>query len=1235
MDIRKKRLQLNNEQQAAAFCAENAVVAAGAGSGKTMVLANRFAWLLTEKGYNVDEILTLTFTKKAAAQMFRRIYSLLTEIAEEESGIKAERARKALDNFVHARIQTLDSYSAAIVKQYAPRYGISPDFTVDQERCSQIAIEISLPFLITHRRNPAIERLYSNKRPNDIARYIFADVMLNYCRIDKPRDFMADVKTQFDIICYEWKKQSKIITDLLNETKIIVSEDKDMHPDLTLLTEKNINTTIPSAEEMQKYFEFILKLPIKSCIEKSESHPIQKQMITILRYLSELIDIDLRKGRRTENKARFKEIKENIKNNIFGQFSSLAVSCLQAGLIISIMSLFSELQELYLERKRSEGVLTFHDVANLSKTILLEQHDIRQNEKESFKAIMIDEFQDNNELQKDLLFLLAEKQEVLNNGIPGARDLTLGKLFFVGDEKQSIYLFRGADVSVFRNLKNELKSEDLPLKINYRSAPALIGAFNAIFGGSDFDPTGKAQLSTAPSVFVPSIDNNSLYSYEAQYTPLTAVVEGEGKLTICILNKNDDGDNEGDTDSDEDTRLYADENEALFVAQKIHQLINEKNYQPNDIAVLFRTRTPQYYFEKHLRYLNISYTCEDINDFFYGGPVNDIMSVLRLAAHPLDSASYAEMLRSPFAGLSLAGTAVCLSVFNNAENPVVFDNEPLNFLDETDSEKYKHGQNIFSSIREKAVTESISSLITELWYKEGYRYETEWNPSTNVYSELYDYLFHRAVKTDAANEGLASFTDSMRKRRDSGGRLTNIEIPLERPGAVHLMTIHKSKGLEFPVVFLCGCGRTSQSDKSEDVFFTEKTGVVFSPPLPESCDSIKNIRKNFLWEQSIHEKKQKDTAELRRLLYVGMTRAEKELYLTGSLEIKDIADSGVFSDTLKNYIERKYEDNENSIPGDCILNNDTFFGLFLPSIVSRISQGFFNLEEIPVYTEEDIKKQETNPKYLSGNHLPNTKEGLSEYIKKAGPLYKKAKKIKTPELPNNHITPVSLKDKDGISSQADSLGRSFVISREFSGEKADDVFEKVDSLLAKFSKTEDEAYGKFNSGSFGTIAHICVEALLSGKEPVFPPQLSGSVSPAEFDALFAAGKESASRFVRSPLGKIAEKAKLRENEFSFRSLVKNGDGREIFINGTIDLFFEDAEFIHVVDFKTDSKETPVEHAAQMACYYHAVHTLFAVPAKKECRAWLYYLRTGHAVEMTEKVKQINLDNKAFIKHNDK
>jgi len=356
--------------------------------------------------------------------------------------------------------------------------------------------------------------------------------------------------------------------------------------------------------------------------------------------------------------------------------------------------------------------------------------------------------------------------------------------------------------------------------------------------------------------------------------------------------------------------------------------------------------------------------------------------------------------------------------------------------------------------------------------------------------------------------------------------------------------------------------------------------------------------------------------------------------LTGSLEINDKTETEDFSLKIKSYIERKCEDNENPISGDSILNNDTFFGLFLPSIAAHIpsdglkaGSSFFTLDAIPLYTEDYIKNQET--KELS---FSNDQRGLNDYFKKVESFYQRAERIQTLCLRDNHITPVSLRNRDedsGDETADGASGRGVLFNREFSGEKSDDVFEKVDSMLVRFSQTADEYSEKFNSGSFGTIAHICVEAYLNGKEAVIPSNIAGFLSPAEADAFLAAGKELACRFVRSPLGKIAEKAKLRESEFSFRSLIRNKAGNEVFINGTVDLFFEDVDSIHVVDFKTDSKETPAEHTAQMACYYQAVSALFALPAKKECRAWLYYLRTGHAVEMTQRVKQFELEHRAF------
>jgi ATP-dependent helicase/nuclease subunit A len=656
-------------------------------------------------------------------------------------------------------------------------------------------------------------------------------------------------------------------------------------------------------------------------------------------------------------------------------------------------------------------------------------------------------------------------------------------------------------------------------------------------------------------------------------------------------------------------------------------------YTAKDIAILLRTRKHQYLFEKHLRLLNIPYTNEEINDLFYAGPVNDIISVLHLCAYPLDSASYAEMLRSPFAGLSLTGVALCMSIFKNADKPEVFNDEPLSLLDDIDKAKYLNGKKIYLSICDKAAEKNVSSLISELWYNEGYRYETEWNPVTSVYKEFYDYLFHLAVKADTENLGLSAFTDLMLEARNSGGHFPDNTIPLERPDAVNIMTIHKSKGLEFPVVFLPCCGNKSQSDRGGDVYFSNETGIAFNPPLPSKCCLIPDIKSNFFWQQASAEVKQKRLAELRRLLYVGMTRAEKELYITGSLNIKEKSDN--FSLTIKNLIEKKciekWKREKNLIEDDTILNDNTFFGLILTSIISHIphdglkpGSSFFNLEEIPVYTGGYIENQET-----VSSEYSNDRAGLNQYINKVQDYYQKAEKIQTPVLTDNHISPVSLRKNKEDHAEIISINGKTLIDDSFSGKSGNELFINVDTILERFSKTVDITE-KFNPASFGTIAHICVDARLNKKEPLIPANLTGSLKPAEYETLLKAGKELAERFINSPLGKIASNTHLRESEFAFRSIIKNKSGNEMFINGSIDLFFEDENsIIHILDFKTDNKEEPLEHIPQMACYYHAVNSLFSLSYKKECRVWLYYLRSGHAVELTEEVKTFDLEKEVF------
>ena len=1227
MEPEHKKLVLNDEQKNAAYCADNAVIAAGAGSGKTMVLASRFAWLITEKKHRVREILTLTFTRKAAAQMYRRIHLLLSEIAAKDGGEKGALAKQALNEFTQARIQTLDSYCASIVRQAAHRYGINPDFAIDEDRCRQLAADEALPFLIAKRSHHAIARYYPWKSPMLIASDIFASALINHTHFDSSLDLKQGMIRQFAIICEEWKIQSGVISEKLRELDEIYSGNEKYHQDLAPILSQFAagKAVFPAEEELRLFFDQLTKIPHDSAIEWAESHPLRGAFVTVFNLISSIYSLDLRKGSPSKNpaKEKIKELRE-----LYSAFSSLAIFCMQAGLIYSVLMLLSDLQQSYLNRKRVEGILTYNDVARLAKTILIEQRDIRQSEKESFKAIMIDEFQDNNGLQKDLLFLLAEKPEITHNDTPPAKDLSAGKLFFVGDEKQSIYRFRGADVSVFRALKQELGGSDLPLKTNYRSAPLLIGAFNAIFGGSKFDPLGESPLSQYPAVFAPA--SPSLPAYEASYTPLRADIQTEGKLTLCILDKQDSSEFQEETD-----RLSPVENEARFIAERIFLLLQEKDesgrpkYQPHDIAILFRSRTPQRLFEKHLMLLNIPYASEDLNGFFYGGPVNDLMCVLRLAVYPTDKSAYAQMLRSPFAGLSISGLTICLTGAEDS-SLVPFGGEPLSLLGAEDKIRYRRGQRIYQKIRAGVCAKSISSLISELWYGEGYRYETEWNPQTAAYREMYDYLFHLAAQADEKNQTLAAFVDEIQSLGKTGERLNDIEIPLERASAVQLVTIHKSKGLEFPVVFLCCCDKQGRSDYGTDVFYSDEFGLTLTPPVPPRFTNLKDVKRGYFWERSLTVEKGKRAAELRRLLYVGMTRAKNELYLSGCLGISkylgiendnDINNANAieFSRQCGQYISEKY-----AVMGDSFIDSNTFFGLCLPAFNAHLTppsddtESFFNIEKIPVYGEQYMRKAEQQ-----GSLFPNDQRGLYSFLKKVEIFYKHTNIIETPVAAKKYFTPTSLFNE----AAKGALPRNFDVNREYSGDNAADIFDKVDTLLERYANQYGEDGEKFSSGSFGTVAHICAGALFSHEEPAIPPRLAGILTPADSDVFLEAGKEVALRFAHSPLGIIARESEQCRTEFPFRSLVNSLDDieDEIFINGTIDLVFEDERTVYVVDFKTDNVEFPEEHIPQMSCYYRAASELFAVPSNKKCAIWLYYLRSGHAIDVTEQARDFNLE----------
>ena len=184
---------LNEEQRAAVTCEVNAVTAAGAGSGKTFVLARRYAYLVCVKHYAVSEILTLTFTRKATAEMYQRIYKTLLTVAQLFGD---PYAKKAVEEFHTSRIQTLDSYCSNIAKLAVNSYGVTPDFTLDDGGAYDLASSMALPFILENRNSVALQLMAKKRNLESLATELFCNIITKYSTLVSPIAFSQDVERQ-------------------------------------------------------------------------------------------------------------------------------------------------------------------------------------------------------------------------------------------------------------------------------------------------------------------------------------------------------------------------------------------------------------------------------------------------------------------------------------------------------------------------------------------------------------------------------------------------------------------------------------------------------------------------------------------------------------------------------------------------------------------------------------------------------------------------------------------------------------------------------------------------------------------------------------------------------------------------------------------------------------------------------------------------------------------------------
>lgn len=951
---------LNEQQKEAVVIQKNAVIAAGAGSGKTRVLANRYVYLITEKNYQVQEILALTFTNKAATEMHQRIYCELKKMYRTTDDIQQrERSHTALQNFHQSHIMTLDSFCHKIAQTACRNFGVSPDFTIDVRESKRLAYNLALDFFLEHRKNGILQYFLSNHSIEDFVEQFFVKI-LNAATVSRPLHFTEMLEQQCAVLEADFSTVFTQLQDLIEQMRPLLQKKHTSKFMLALQQRIGnlppIPETIGAAAENTALFEFLCALDAVGTIPLPGGVPK---------------DPDIVLG---------KEIHKELKK-IISSLINIYNTLWHKEKIQQLYDLCGILQKRYLTEKKRRGIMSFKDIEYLAVDALLADSDLRTFYKNQFKRIMIDEFQDNNSLQRDLLFLLAEKNSCCGASVPSADALESERLFFVGDEKQSIYAFRGADVSVFRKLARDLQTgteADLNLRTNYRTEPALITAFNEIFAQIFYSEWNM------PENGVPVPD------YEATFTAIqsrAAIPDLQPEIELYVIDK------QRQHDTGSSAYLTSRETEAAILAEKIKQLYESKalvyddrlqRTRPctwSDFAVLFRFAKHQAVYERFFRAAGIPYISVQQKGLFKDAPLNDLYALLRLSIYPQDRFTYTQVLRAPFVRLSdLSVTHLLLN------NYAPFDSAAATVVEPDDIPSFQHACALFARIQTYRQTMTNAELVTALWHDEAYRYFLLTDNSLHRYLELYGYFFELAVQSDAAGDSLSDFIDSVAAYMQEEEKLDDMEIPLEQnTEAVKIMTVHKSKGLEFPFVCIPDCGNNGSNSKQEDlVFFHKELGAVMY--LPQIAGLSK--QKQPLFESLRDETNAKLLAETKRLLYVAMTRAKVRLILTGilstSTKMEDLPEE-----------PRNLLDIRQSLTEISENKNTSFFKLLFPAL--PLEHPAITVQEILPLTKSQV------PAYRQGRYTLSAEAFVQAYHKAAEKQFFPAPK---------RVVPVTLFEKD-------------------------------------------------------------------------------------------------------------------------------------------------------------------------------------------------------------------------------
>ena len=868
-------MNYTKEQEQAIFLrGKNIMVSAGAGAGKTRVLVSRMAELIMDKEHPIeaDRFLVMTFTNAAAAEMKERIGTELEERLEKDPDNLY--LRKQIRKIRQADISTIHSFCNHLIRTHYNELAIDPSFRIGEEGelflLRQQAVEQVLEEAYASGRESFLQfvEAYAPGKNDTVLEEMIEDLYHFSRSFPNADGWFEKTGKEAAILAGKdgWDTSAAVTLLLSKAQKESLQIQEELYQLLESVTEDSPEKYTGLLQEIKEYIDSLTQAKDYNSYYKVLS---QKSISSFPRASQKEKEWELYE----EVKEFHQKVREQINSQKENVFTTPAEELQREAAVIyplleEYMALTKRFAEIYFLCKKEKNVYDFDDLEHFALELLVESYD-KQGEAQpsetakelskKYKMIFVDEYQDTNLVQETILEMLLNKKH--------------NSLFTAGDVKQSIYRFRQARPDLFLRRKDQYISQadagvSIELRDNFRSAPGVLTFTNYIFsqlmekefGGVDYNEKTALRPGDGGPMMQDEETSEILFFQKDSASALKEVPED----------------------------ILA---ESAVICKRIKELI-EEGYHYGDMVILLRSGAGRMEpMAEFLEQEGIPVSCDNKTGYFQTREITVMLNYLSIVDNIYQDIPMASVMLSSI-GKFTEEELVKLRVL--IEEPVrgkytLYDFMRLYMQEGTEEELKKKIRDFLMDLlyfRQQKKEQPLSTLLWDIYERTGFYYDVQLMPDGEKRKENLLMLLKKAEDYEkTVFKGLFYFNRYMKQLKSYEIEMGEAGTSMEEEDVVKIMTIHKSKGLEFPVVFVSGLSKKfNRMDLNKAVLCHPELGIGM-----ECVNTTLRFHHPSLMKKAIQEKVWKDTLEEEmRILYVAMTRAKRKLILTGVIKSEEL-----------------------------------------------------------------------------------------------------------------------------------------------------------------------------------------------------------------------------------------------------------------------------------------------------------------------------------------------------------